>query len=152
MNPHAAQSACPHQLEDHGASETWTRRSVHTAAEMDEVIRELLAALEQAGFSMKEIFAIRLSVEEAIANAIKHGHQNDPSKEVRVRHHVTRTCVVIEVQDEGPGFRLDEVPDPLAPENLERDHGRGLLLMRTYMTWVGYNDKGTCVTLCKKRS
>jgi serine/threonine-protein kinase RsbW len=151
MSQLSARGVCPHQWEEHGSGESWRQRSLHTAKEMDEVIQEVLCSLEEAGFSVKETFAVRLAVEEAIANAIKHGHQGDPTKEVRVRYHATPTCVLVEVHDEGPGFRPDEVPDPLAPENLESDHGRGLLLMRTYMSWVGYNDKGTCVTMCKKK-
>ena len=151
MNTPATTGACPHLSEDHGAAETWCRRSLRTPAEMDEVIAEVLHELVEAGFSTRETFAVRLAVEEAIANAIKHGHHDDPSKEVRVRYHVTRQCAIVEVQDEGRGFRLADVPDPLAPENLESDHGRGLLLMRTYMTWVRYNEAGTCVTMCKKK-
>ena len=73
------------------------------------------------------------------------------SKEVRVRYHVTANSVTVEVQDQGPGFRLDEVPDPLAPENVDSDHGRGLLLMRTYMTGVCHNEQGNRVCLCKHR-
>ena len=55
-------------------------------------------------------------------------------------------------EDEGPGFDPHQVPDPLAPENLEKSSGRGLLLMRTYMTWIRYNECGNQVTLCKQRS
>ena len=95
---------------------------------------------------------LRLAVEEAIVNGLKHGHGYDPSKEVRVRYHVTENCAFFEVRDQGPGFDPGDVPDPLDPENLERPSGRGLFLMRTYMTWIRYSDSGTCVSLCKRRS
>jgi serine/threonine-protein kinase RsbW len=57
-----------------------------------------------------------------------------------------------EVQDQGPGFDPEAVPDPMAPENLDRPCGRGLLLIRHYTTWVRYHDCGNLVTLCKHRT
>ena len=57
----------------------------------------------------------------------------------------------LEVKDEGKGFDPQRVPDPLAPVNLERPGGRGVLLMRHYMTWVRYNRRGNRVMLCKRR-
>ena len=63
-----------------------------------------------------------------------------------------RRSATVEVEDEGEGFDRSSVPDPLAPENLERSSGRGLLLMRHYLTWMGYNARGNCVRLCKCRS
>jgi serine/threonine-protein kinase RsbW len=53
---------------------------------------------------------------------------------------------------QGDGFDPDAVPDPLAPENLEKPSGRGLLLMRHYLTSVDFNEKGNHVTLCRCRS
>ena len=50
------------------------------------------------------------------------------------------------------GFNPDDLPDPLDPENLERPSGRGVFLIRHYMTWVRYNPRGNCVTLCKGKS
>jgi serine/threonine-protein kinase RsbW len=142
---------CPYQGEDHACPESWRLRTLHSRPEIVPFIEELVQEMERAGFSRKESFAVRLALEEALVNAIKHGHREDTSKEVRVRHHVTETCVLVEVEDQGPGFRPEEVPDPLALENLERSSGRGLLLMRNYMTWVRHNAAGTCVTLCKRR-
>jgi serine/threonine-protein kinase RsbW len=70
---------------------------------------------------------------------------------VRLRHVVADDCVLAEVQDEGPGFRPADAPDPFAEENRERDGGRGLFLMRHYMSWVRYNPAGNCVLMCKRR-
>src|SRR5438128_635610 len=58
---------------------------------------------------------------------------------------------VFEITDEGPGFDPEDVPDPTAPENLERPCGRGLLLMRHYMTEVAYHDRGRAVRMAKVR-
>jgi serine/threonine-protein kinase RsbW len=57
--------------------------------------------------------------------------------------------MLVEIRDEGPGFDPDGLPDPLAPQNLERPGGRGVFLIRQYMTWVQFNETGNAVTLCK---
>jgi serine/threonine-protein kinase RsbW len=137
----AAHHAC-------GAAE-WRSRTFVTPAEMEPAIEEIVAALEKAGFTDRERFAVRLALEEAIMNAIRHGHHYDRNKSVHLRYRVTPECVLAEIEDEGPGFDPGAVPDPRAPENIEREGGRGLLLMRSYMTWVRYNEQGTCVTMCK---
>jgi anti-sigma regulatory factor (Ser/Thr protein kinase) len=59
---------------------------------------------------------------------------------------------LVQVRDEGAGFDPQEVADPLDPENLDRASGRGLLLMRSFMSWVHHNKRGNRVMLCKKRS
>lgn len=130
----------------------WRRKVLHCSHEIVPLLESFLEQLQTAGFSSKEMFGVRLALEEALINAIKHGHCYDASKSVQFRYQLSPTCVLVEIQDEGPGFRPQEVPDPLAAENWERPSGRGLLLMRSYMTWVRYNDQGTCVTLCKQRA
>jgi serine/threonine-protein kinase RsbW len=124
---------------------------LHVPAEIVPVIEDIVAPMETAGYSSKEIFGVRLAPEEALVNAIKHGHKGDPSKEVHLRYQVTRDRLLAEIADQGPGFDPHAVPDPLAPENLERPCGRGLVLMRHYMTWVRFNDAGNRVTLCRLR-
>jgi serine/threonine-protein kinase RsbW len=104
------------------------------------------------GFPAADIFAVRLALQEAVVNAIKHGHGHDPRMVVRTRCRVTDDQVLAEVEDEGTGFDPTEVSDPTAPENLGEPGGRGLFLMRQCMTWVRYNSQGNCVTLCKRRS
>ena len=132
--------------------EKWERVMVRRCADVVAVLEAVAEKLRAVGYSRKEEFGVRLALEEAIVNALKHGHRGDPSKQVHVRYRVEADRVTVEVEDEGPGFRPEQVPDPLAPENRERDCGRGLLLMRSYMTSVRYNDRGTCVTLCKCRA
>jgi len=144
---------CPQEAaHTHGNATAWHRQWIHSTDQMDPVLTELLAALSSAGYSGQEVFGVRLAMEEAIVNAIKHGHQYDAGKQVEVRYRVTDVCLLAEIQDQGPGFDPREVPDPLADENLDRDSGRGLYLMQCYMTWVRYNASGTCVTMCKQRS
>lgn len=110
---------------------------------------EILAALERCAYDPESIFAIKLALEEAITNAIKHGNRNDASKHIVVRFLVTPMEVVIMVRDEGRGFRPECVPDPTADENLERPNGRGIMLMHAYMSSVWYNQSGNEVWMRK---
>jgi serine/threonine-protein kinase RsbW len=103
-------------------------------------------------FDEREIFGIKLAVEEALVNAIKHGNRMDPSKRVHIRYHVQPHRFEIGIVDEGGGFDPGTVPDPLAEENLERPSGRGLLLMRHYMDEVVYHPPGNRLTMSKMRS
>jgi serine/threonine-protein kinase RsbW len=113
-----------------------------------EVQEELLARLEQLGYTKEALHGVRLSLEEALINAIKHGNQMDKSKRVHVRYRINERSFDIEIRDEGPGFDPDDVPDPTAPENLERPCGRGLLLMRHYMTECDFIPPGN---VCRMR-
>jgi serine/threonine-protein kinase RsbW len=125
---------------------------VQTLADILPVLVAVAAAMADEGYTERDIFGMRLALEEALVNAIKHGHRGDQTRRVRVRYHVSGAEALVHVEDEGPGFDPDRVPDPLAPENLERAGGRGLLLMRAYLTSVRYNDPGNAVTLCQLRS
>jgi serine/threonine-protein kinase RsbW len=108
--------------------------------------------MERQGYGAGDVFAVRLALEEALANAIKHGNERNPSKRVTLRFEVGNRAVWMQVEDEGIGFRVEDVPDPTAPENLDKPTGRGIFLMRQYMTSVTYNACGNCVTLWKLRA
>ena len=116
------------------------------------LIDQLLAKLSELRWGEQDIFGIHLSVEEAVVNAIKHGNQNDQNKNIRVQFQTSADQLRIEVEDEGDGFDPESVPDPTFEENLELPSGRGLMLMRSFMTHVEFNDKGNHVLLEKKRS
>ena len=117
------------------------------ARRFQDQIEQLL--LESSPASPHEVFSIKLALEEALINAIKHGNQMDRSKKVRVLYRVSGDRFEVRVHDEGPGFDPSDVPDPTAVENLERPCGRGLMLMRHYMTDVVYNQSGNCVAMSK---
>ena len=133
-------------------SEAWQHESLHAMAEIKPLCNRLASGLTRAGFTGREIFAVRLALEEAVVNAIKHGNRCDPIKAVHVSYRVNTEDVLLNVEDEGMGFDPGDVADPLSPENMDRSTGRGLLLMRHYMTWVKYNDRGNAVTLYKRRN
>ncbi len=89
----------------------------------------------------------RVSLVEALSNAMIYGNGGDPSKRVRVEVFLQADSVTARVTDEGPGFNPLDVPDPTIPRNLREDRGRGLFLMRELMDEVRFNDCGNCVTL-----
>ena len=120
-------------------------------AEARRVQDDIEAALKACQFEEKEIFSIKLALEEALVNAIKHGNQMDRSKQVRIRYHIQSHRFDIVIADEGKGFDPEDVPDPMAAENLERPCGRGLLLMRHYMTEVTFHAPGNRLTMSKVR-
>lgn len=130
----------------------WRQEMIRTGAEVAEVLDQFLEMLAQHGYDEKDRFCLHLALQEALVNAVKHGHRGDDSKKIAVRFQVSGEEALIEIEDEGPGFDPDAVPDPSASENLERACGRGVFLMRYYMNWVKYSDRGNCVTMCRRRS
>jgi serine/threonine-protein kinase RsbW len=121
-------------------------------AEARRVQDEIEEALHSVEYGDRDVFCIKLALEEALVNAVKHGNQMDPEKSVHVAYTISPERFEIIIRDEGPGFNPAEVPDPTAPENLERPCGRGLLLMRNFMTTVEYVGNGNCMTMSKLRS
>jgi serine/threonine-protein kinase RsbW len=110
---------------------------------------EIEEALQACGYGERDIFSIRLALEEAVVNAIKHGNQMDPSKSVSGHYSVGPERFEIRIADEGPGFNPADVPDPTDPENIERSCGRGVFLIRHYMNTVDYHDRGNVVVMSK---
>ncbi len=110
---------------------------------------EILNACKDHHFREEDLFAIKLALEEALVNAVKHGNKLDPQKIVRIQYRVANHRVDITIEDQGPGFNPAELPDPTAEENLEMTSGRGILLMRAYMSCVVFNPAGNKVTLTK---
>jgi serine/threonine-protein kinase RsbW len=125
---------------------------IHSLADAGPLLTAVCQAMEAAGYPEGDVLAVRVAVWEALVNAIEHGNGGDPAKQVRVSYVVLQGVVLAEVEDEGPGFDPAQVPDPRDPENLERQGGRGLLLMRHCMDLVTHNDLGNRVNLCKYHS
>ena len=112
----------------------------------------ILDELVRRQYDPAATFAIRIALEEALINAIKHGNQFDKSKKVRVRAKISDEQADISVEDQGPGFNRASVPDPTAQENLERLHGRGILLMEAYMDRVQWSRGGRRVRLIRRNT
>lgn len=114
----------------------------------DEIVREL----ERLQWPARDVFCIRLALEEALVNAIKHGNHFDAAKHVRIQCYLSPTLLRISIADEGEGFNPADIPDPTDPANLDRPSGRGIMLMRSFMSRVEFNERGNQVTLEKGRS
>ncbi len=116
------------------------------------MVQERIAGLlEQHGWPMRDVFGARLALEEALVNAIKHGNRMDSSKQVYISCQLNAVEVAVVIEDQGEGFNLEEVPDPTDEENLDKPGGRGIMLMRSFMTQVGYNEKGNRLSMTKRR-
>ena len=115
-------------------------------------MQEILEHLTQCGWEGRDFFGIELTLEESLSNAIRHGNCLDESKQVRVECKVSPERFWLRVEDEGCGFRPDTVPDCTADENLGCPGGRGLALIKAYMTRVEHNQRGNCVTMEKIRT
>lgn len=88
---------------------------------------------EAAGFAEDECYRIGMSVREGVINAFHYGNQERPGKKIYLSVDMTAEKMIIHVLDEGQGFNLQDVPDPLAEENLLSTSGRGIFLMRAFM-------------------
>ena len=115
------------------------------------LIDALLAQLEAECWDSHEVFGVHLAVEEALVNAITHGNKEDPEKSVRVKVQTNHDHLRIEIVDEGAGFDPAEVPDPTSPERICKPHGRGLMLMHSFMTHVEYRGRGNELVMEKQR-
>lgn len=112
----------------------------------------VLKELQEHRFSAEAIFGIKLALEEALSNAIRHGNAADAAKTVTVRYAINADKAVIIVRDEGPGFQPDDIPDPTTPARLRVPCGRGIMLIKAYMDEVEYRDEGREVYLVKYRT
>lgn len=129
-------------------SQSWTIPSTNAAAA--QVQQQVVEAIQQFGYKREAVFAVRLALDEALVNAVKHGNQNDSDKTVQIDFEINDERLVIQVQDQGKGFLPADLPDPTAEENLSRPNGRGVMLMRAYMTDVQFNIEGNRVILTKR--
>jgi serine/threonine-protein kinase RsbW len=129
------------------------RESIRNAKDtVERVQNELVAAMERQGYAKASIFAVRLAFQEAISNAFNHGHKHLPEDvTVDVGFTVDDSEVTLHVEDQGPGFDPNRVPDPTADENLEQTSGRGVLLIKAYMSRVTYNDRGNRVEMTYRK-
>lgn len=111
--------------------------------------QEAIALLQEHGCPEESAFEAGMALHEALANAIMHGCQNNPSCRVTVRVACDRSGASITVQDSGPGFDITQLPDPASLAGRVADSGRGILLMKAYMNEVSFAQGGRRVCMRK---
>jgi serine/threonine-protein kinase RsbW len=111
----------------------------------------MLAQLEAQHWQQREIFAVHLATEEALVNAIRHGNGFDARKNVHFVCLLGGDRIHIEITDEGRGFDPSSLPDPTCDDHLHAPRGRGVMLMRAFMSRVEFNALGNRVTMEKER-
>jgi len=82
---------------------------------------------------------LALSFSEAASNSIVHGNKLDKNKKVKITVHVDEKSMIVTIKDEGKGFNIKAVPDPTRPENILKDSGRGIHIMRSFLDDLRYN-------------
>lgn len=125
---------------------------LHAIHEIRHKLQPLTAEMLRWGFHYMEIFCTRYAIQEALLNAIKHGHQGDESKTVQFNYMISQDYVLAEVMDEGPGFDPRTVPNPFASRKQGETAKGGLFFMNLFMSWIRFEGRGNRVTLCKMRS
>ena len=114
------------------------------------VLEYLMKRVEKLGVIKPEQSNLFVALDEAFVNAVKHGNKFDAKKLVRITAEVSKAEARFTIEDEGEGFDVKNIPDPLDPENLFKTSGRGVLFIYNIMDEVKYNDRGNRLTMVKK--
>jgi serine/threonine-protein kinase RsbW len=122
---------------------------VSTLTAYHDLAQEILDTLADYAWTKEHLFGVQMALEEALSNAVRHGNKHDPTKHVYVDCELAPKRFYIKIRDEGEGYDPCKVPDCCAEENLEAPGGRGLALIRAYMTRVELSDCGRCVIMEK---
>lgn len=117
--------------------------------EMDKAIGTILSNMDAFGYPDDTIRNMKIALTELLVNAILHGNKKDFSKSVAIGHIVTSTKAVISILDDGDGFNPGNLQDPTLPENLTKDSGRGLFIVKHYIDQMEFNEKGNRITVTK---
>ena len=125
--------------------QTLTLKSTYEEVEKVELLLNSLQ--EELGFGDEFYARLMLSVSEAATNGILHGNKLDESKTVEINVYKEDDKLIFVTKDQGDGFNPDDIPDPLAEENLLKTSGRGVFLMEEYADGVDYSEGGTKLTL-----
>jgi serine phosphatase RsbU (regulator of sigma subunit)/anti-sigma regulatory factor (Ser/Thr protein kinase) len=117
--------------------------------EMDRAVAVILSSMDSLGYPDESIRKMKIVLIELLANSIDHGNKKDHLKKVTIGHIIDDNKAVISVLDEGNGFDPKNIPDPTLPENLVKDSGRGLYIVKNYVDKLEFNTAGNRVTVTK---
>jgi serine/threonine-protein kinase RsbW len=123
-----------------------------TLESVDSAENLVVETARSMGFEEDELHKVSIAIRETMVNAVAHGNRYSGKKKVTLRLWTDTAGLTVEIQDEGNGFQVQQVPDPLAEENLLRHSGRGLLMMQAFMDVMEIRPvepTGTCVRMVK---
>ncbi len=103
--------------------------------------------LKTANVSSDTYANVVISLIEAVKNAIEHGNKLDENRTVSINYTTIPEYLEFEITDSGEGFKQEKVPNPTTPENIEKEGGRGVFLMKQLASQCEYNEKGNAVRL-----
>jgi serine/threonine-protein kinase RsbW len=116
--------------------ETMERLLESTLESVDKAEELITALAQRVGFSEEDVMKIGLAVRESMVNAVVHGNRYSGHKAVRLAVTFDGARLTVRISDQGEGFDVDHLPDPLAEDNLLRTSGRGIFLIRSFMDEV----------------
>lgn len=116
------------------------------------LIDEVMQRLQSTDWNTKEQFAVNMALEEGLVNAVQHGNDSDPSKQVRFTCRLSNDRIYVRIEDEGEGFDPRAVPDPTDEDHILVASGRGVLLIRSFVSRVRWNERGNVLEFEKERS
>ncbi len=115
------------------------------------LLEEILHRLRAMHWPRRDVFGVHLATDEALANAIIHGNASDSRKHVRFSCRLSPRKIHIEIVDEGDGFDPNALPDPTTPAHHSCPTGRGVMLMKAFMSHVDFQEGGRRVVMEKHR-
>jgi serine/threonine-protein kinase RsbW len=107
----------------------------------------LFRVFEKYRLPQKCFNKVLLCVSEAVVNSIEHGNKNDLQKEVVIQIKCKNDNLCVEVRDEGDGFNFQNLDNPTLVENIKKETGRGIHIMKSLCTQVKFRNEGTCVQI-----
>ncbi len=132
------------------SSKTINKQSITVPSRLDQlvVVEELAEKVaNSAGMGSEAKDNLAIAVTEAVNNAIVHGNKNDASKKVLIEFLVSRSEITATVKDQGGGFKPDVIPDPTIPENILKENGRGIFILKAIMNRVEFSFSSTGTTV-----
>lgn len=114
--------------------------------------QKILSIARSLGFCDDDLFSLRLAMDEALINAIMHGNGGSEHKRVFVDLNACKNTIQIRIRDEGNGFDINTLFDPTEDDHIHDTHGRGVFLIRRFMTEVTFNEKGNEIMFTLQRS
>lgn len=115
--------------------------------ELEKVEKFLQEIFEKENLPIQCFNKVYLCISEAVINSIEHGNKNDRTKEVDIQINCSRGNLCIEVHDQGDGFDYELVEDPTTKENIKRETGRGIHIMKSLCNQVEFKNRGKSVSI-----